>query len=365
VIETRAPGKLFVAGEYAVVEPGYPAVLIAVDRFVTVRLAPSVGRGRLISDQFGHLPVVWRRDGDRLVVERDQRPFDYVLSAIRVVESFAVESGRRLAFYDLSIESELDDRSGRKFGLGSSAAVTVATVTALDRFYDLRLDELSLLKLALLATIDVNPLASGGDVAASLFGGWIAFSSPDRAWVRGGADERGIVDLVATEWPGLSIRRLAPLTGGRLVVGWTGEPASTSQLVDSIQGRKEQEDSHYESFLEDSRACVDALVDAFDRDDLPAAQSQLHRARRLLVRLGVSSGIPIETPALTVLCDSAELVGAAAKSSGAGGGDCGIVLADASTDVDAMFRQWELADIRRLSLHVHGDGEMKPARNGA
>lgn len=357
MIEVSAPGKLFIAGEYAVVEPGYPAVLIAVDRFVTVTLESSAGQGRLISDQFGRLPVVWRRDGDRLVIDRDQRPFDYVLSAIRVVEAYATRSGRALAFYDLAIRSELDDRSGRKFGLGSSAAVTVATVSALDRFYDLGLDELSRLKLALLATIGVNPLASGGDVAASLYGGWITFASPDREWVARRTEETDVVSLVHEDWPGLAVRRLNPLSGGRLVVGWTGEPASTAQLVDGIQRRKRQEDSHYGAFLADSRDCVDSLVAAFDADDLAAAQAQLHRARRLLVRLGVSVGISIETPDLTLLCDSAEYVGAAAKSSGAGGGDCGIVLADESTDLDPMFRQWELGDIRRLSLHVHAGPE--------
>ena len=35
-IVSRAPGKLYIAGEYAVVEPGHPAILVAVDRFVTV-----------------------------------------------------------------------------------------------------------------------------------------------------------------------------------------------------------------------------------------------------------------------------------------------------------------------------------------
>ncbi len=360
MIRVSAPGKLFIAGEYAVVEPGYPAVLIAVDRFVTVTLEPTADRGRLISDQFGQLPVVWRREGDRLVIDRDQRPFDYVLSAIRVVEAFATQTGRNLSFYDLEITSELDDRSGRKFGLGSSAAVTVATVSALDRLYDLRLDDLSRLKLALLATVSVNPLASGGDVAASMYGGWITFSSPDREWLARRVGENPVADVVASEWPGLAVRRLPPLSDARLVVGWTGEPASTAQLVDSIQRRKRQQDSHYESFLDDSRSCVDALVDAFDRDDLAEAQRQLRRARRLLVRLGVTVGIPIETPDLTVLCDSAEAVGAAAKSSGAGGGDCGIVLADGTTDLDPMFRQWELADIRRLSLHVHAGSETTP-----
>ncbi len=42
MIETRAPGKLFIAGEYAVVEAGEPAVLVAVDRFLYVRLHERV-----------------------------------------------------------------------------------------------------------------------------------------------------------------------------------------------------------------------------------------------------------------------------------------------------------------------------------
>ena len=38
MIQAKAPGKLYIAGEYAVTEPGYKSVLIAVDRFVTALL---------------------------------------------------------------------------------------------------------------------------------------------------------------------------------------------------------------------------------------------------------------------------------------------------------------------------------------
>src|SRR5699024_11798407 len=77
--------------------------------------------------------------------------------------------------------SELEDTGGRKFGLGSSAAVTVAMIAALDEFYTLGLTQLERFKLALLATIAVSPRASGGDLAASTFGGWIRYTSPDRS----------------------------------------------------------------------------------------------------------------------------------------------------------------------------------------
>ena len=42
MIQVKAPGKLYVAGEYAVTEPGYKSVLIAVDRFVTASIEASM-----------------------------------------------------------------------------------------------------------------------------------------------------------------------------------------------------------------------------------------------------------------------------------------------------------------------------------
>ena len=38
MIVSKAPGKLFIAGEYAVVEPGHTGILVAVDKFITVIL---------------------------------------------------------------------------------------------------------------------------------------------------------------------------------------------------------------------------------------------------------------------------------------------------------------------------------------
>ena len=40
-VVTKVPGKLFLAGEYAVVESGNPAVIAAVDRYLTVSIECS------------------------------------------------------------------------------------------------------------------------------------------------------------------------------------------------------------------------------------------------------------------------------------------------------------------------------------
>src|SRR5699024_7175498 len=178
MIETRAPGKLYIAGEYAVVSPGQPAVLVAVDRCIAVRLTESEGAGRIHSSEYGQAPLVWRREQDGEAIILEHRPADYVLSAIAAVEELRAARGAAPRYFDLNISSELDDADGRKFGLGSSGAVTVATIAALNRFYSLGLTPTERFKLALLATIAISPNASGGDLAASTFGGWIRYSSP-------------------------------------------------------------------------------------------------------------------------------------------------------------------------------------------
>jgi len=353
MIEIKAPGKLFVAGEYAVVEPGHPSILVAVDRCVTVRLEASEHEGRIFSDQYGRAPIIWRRNRNGVVVDHEERPLDHVLSAVSTMEALVAELGVAPKFSALSITSELDDESGRKFGLGSSAAVTTATVRALDEFYQLDLTRTQMLKLAILATIDVAPAASGGDLAASMFGGWLRYTSPDRARLRELRHQSGVLAALRDPWAELGLERLSPPTSLRLLVGWTGEPASTTRLVDELQSRKWAESAHYTAFLTASRAAVDALTIGLNDDDPALVLGAVRSARATLAGLGRDAGVDIETAALAQLCDAAERLGGAAKSSGAGGGDCGIAFIGQSVSTTALEDDWSAHGIERLPLTVH------------
>ncbi|MDQ1216092.1 phosphomevalonate kinase [Microbacterium arborescens] len=363
-IVAHAPGKLFIAGEYAVVSPGEPSVLIAVDRYLTVSLTESVDAGSIHSPEYSRMPVRWTRGQDGLTLDREHHPYDYVIAAIEACEGLRAERGLRPRFFDLYIESGLDDPSGRKFGLGSSAAVTVATIAAIDEFYGFELGARGRYELAMLATIAVAPHASGGDVAASTYGGWIGYRSPDRDRLRAARAQHGVGAVLGSEaWDGAEIIRLTPPSGLALLVGWTGHPASTERLVSGVsRGTNVAGDAHT-GFLDASRECVSDLwralagrgPDAPDRavsdDDL--ALDAIRRNRRLLQGLGARTGVTIETERLRILCNAAEAIGAAGKPSGAGGGDCGIVLAPADADVAGMLRVWETNDIRHLTIGVH------------
>lgn len=353
-ITARAPGKLFIAGEYAVVTPGEPSVLVAVDRYLTVSLTESTGGGTIHSPEYGRLPLRWTRADDGLRVDPEHHPYDYVLSAITVADQLRNDLGIAPRFFDLRIDSGLDDVSGRKFGLGSSAAVTVATLRAIDEFLGLGLDRGDIFRLALLATIRVAPTASGGDLAASTFGGWIGYRAPDRALLAERAATLSVAALLRDDaWAELEIVRLPPPDGLRFLVGWTGEPASTERLVDAVGRGTRAGAVDHPAFVLDSRACVGELWEALRTGDDDTTLAALRRARRLLQRLGAQADLPIETPQLAALCELAERAGAAAKPSGAGGGDCGIVLAPPSADIPGLLRAWEAHDIRHLTVSVH------------
>uniref|UniRef100_UPI000D1B8FB9 phosphomevalonate kinase n=1 Tax=Streptomyces sp. rh34 TaxID=2034272 RepID=UPI000D1B8FB9 len=207
-VTRHAPGKLFAAGEYAVVEPGNPAILVAVDRQVsaTVTAAGSAGADVVVTSDLLTQEVRLRWHGDRLtgLGPGDDRlaheALAHVVSAVEVTDRLRAERGLPASALHITIGSRLHDR-GRKYGLGSSGAVTVATVEATAAYRGMELPPEARFRLALLATARIDPGPSGGDLAASTWGGWIAYRAPDRGAVLESARRRGVEETLRVPWP--------------------------------------------------------------------------------------------------------------------------------------------------------------------
>ncbi len=360
----RAPGKLFVAGEYAVVDPGNPAVLVAVDRYITVTVSGRPGAGVEISSDLGPRGVRWQWQDGRLDPygaddEQGARTgLAHVVAATETVARLLAERGLAVPAFTLSVESGLHD-NGTKYGLGSSGAVTVATVAAVAAFSGLDLSHDERFRLAMLATAGIDPRASGGDLAASTWGGWIAYQAPDRPAVLDLARRQGIEEALRAPWPGFAVRRLPEPKGLSLEVGWTGQPASTAALVSDLDRRRAWRGSaSHHRFVETTTDCVRALTDALEQGDRQGLLDQIRRARQELARLDDEVGLGIFTTELTALCDAAEAVGGAAKPSGAGGGDCGIALLDseASREIAHVREQWAAAGVLPLPIRPAAEG---------
>ncbi len=349
-----APGKLFIAGEHAVLRAGEPAILIAVDRGIDVVVTESAGAGGSIhAPGFAAASATWRREADAVVVNDPAAAFRYLTAVMEVVEALRLERGCTRRDYTLEVYSRLDDDSGRKYGLGSSAAVTAAAVSALDILYGLELSPLQRFQLGYLATLRVAPSASGGDLAASTFGGWVGYRGADRTRLR--VDPAVGLDAFFTDdvWAGLEISAL-PASGLTLAVGWTGTPASTAAMVDRMRAHRET--PAFSRFVEDSRATVTELGRALNAHDTTGTLTTVRRARVLLRELGAAAGVVLETPALAALADAADALGGAGKPSGAGGGDCGIALLPTAVETLTLEGLWHDAGVVPLALEAHAEG---------
>src|SRR5699024_3547607 len=160
------------------------------------------------------------------VSEKLDKPLHSIMAGIKITEQYEQSLGKKMRSYHLKIDSELDSPDGRKYGLGASAAVTVATVKALCAFYNLPVSKDKLFKLAAIADFEVQGNGALGDIAASVYGGYIAYHSFDREWLKLARNEYTLNELVQLKWPQLKIEALNPPVDLNLLIGWTGSPAS-------------------------------------------------------------------------------------------------------------------------------------------
>lgn len=350
-VVARVPGKLFLAGEYAVVEPGQPALIMAVDRYLSVTVTSSA-QAWVHSDQHPKVYVPWERKGQEIVVAVSHS-YELIVEAMRVVETYLREKGWPVeGLYRLEVTSQLDDaQTGIKYGLGSSGAVTVATVKAVLLHYAYPVEPALVYKLAALTQISLGKTGSLGDIAASSYGGLILYQSCDRAFLAQALQDHSLTQVVEMDWKGWQVEAVDLPASVKILVGWTGAAASTDALVEEATTSEAilTMDS-YETFLAASRNCVMDLVIACRQKDTEDIKLALRTNRRILQAFAQERQLVIETPALALLCRLAEEEGAAAKTSGAGGGDCGICLVEEKQQIENIAQAWERAGIVLLPL---------------
>lgn len=353
-VQTKAPGKLYIAGEYAVVEPGHSAIITSIDRFVTTHISPSAtNQGSINSVGFTEKPVTWTRVNNQVELDDSADNLKYVLSTIHTTEAYLVETGISLVPFDLRIESELDDEHGEKLGLGSSGAVTVATVKALLEFYGVDVKDLLVFKLSVLAQMNLDINSSFGDIAAITYTGWIQYTSFDCNYVRQFRADHLITDTIEAYWPKMIIKRMKVKRNINFLVGWTGSPASSHDLVGAVQDKKEQTTERYNNFLEESNASVALLTIGLEEGNPTKIKDAINRNRKALLEMGKDTNVVIETPLLIKLCEIAKKHGSPAKTSGAGGGDSGIAFIFSKKQIKPLIDEWKKHSITQLPLHVY------------
>jgi phosphomevalonate kinase len=354
----KVPGKLLIAGEYAILEPKQKAIVVAVNRYITAYIEPS-NQNQLLLPQLGLDHVTWGLGEERVQFNVNEPRLKFIQSSITITNQFLKENAYTLQPFRLTIKSELDDPStGMKYGLGSSAAVVVAVISAMLSLYDKGKEQplQKVFKLAAIAHLLSQKNGSGVDIAASTFGGWIGYSSYHPSWVlKELVRMKNLTRFIEKPWPNLYITRLNPPEKLTLAVGWTKEPAATAPMINKVKEYKDSNSGAYSRFLEQSSISVNRLLSSFKEKDCNRAVSSLERCRQTLLQLGNQAGITIETAKLKELSELAQDFGSG-KSSGAGGGDCGIAFLHDERKLKALHKAWGNAGIFPLNLTISETG---------
>lgn len=309
-------GKLYWAGEYAILEPGQLALIKAIPIYMTAEIKAS-NNYRLYSDMFSY-SVDLRPDSSYTLIQE----------TVALVEEYLTAQGVELQPFSLDIRGKME-REGKKFGLGSSGSVVVLVIKAMLAFYERLADRELLFKLASTVLLKRGDNGSMGDIACIVSEGLVLYQSFNRKKVADWLEKEELQAVLARDW-GFSIRSVEQVLKFDFLVGWTKEVAVSSHMVKQIK------DNMNSSFLQASKETVANLVKALEVGQEENIIDLLEQASQLLE--GLSS--EIYTPSLRQLKNASRDLKAVAKSSGAGGGDCGIALSFDQDSTTLLKKRW-------------------------
>ena len=280
-------------GEHAVLH-GRRALVCAIDQRMTVEVFPFDG-----AQDRQKVEKVLRIDSDLGTYEspldqlEDHPDFRFVLDAVR---QYPLEQG---------IELKITSDFASDIGFGSSAAVTVATHAALMNFPRSRtsatkdcraggetplFNKMDLFKRCLATVHRVQGRGSGSDLAASVFGGVVAYRA-----------EPLEIHPIAESFP--------------LTAVYSGSKMKTADVIRYLEEKRALNPEYFEKIFDRMDASVGEVI-----EDFPMLGKNLILNQKLMEEMGLCNA------ALAEIISIFQTLETPAKISGSGLGDCAIGL---------------------------------------
>ena len=287
-VQASAPGSLMLMGEHAVLR-GQPAIVCAISKRMKVNLTPRADDEVLLHSALGKHQTTL----DELAPNDS---FRFVLGAIRACRE------------ELQQGFELDIRSGmsHQMGLGTSAAVTVATLAALTGAQGQKLDLRRLLDTSVkIVRKAQGGVGSGADVAASTYGGCLRYFAESQEAV------------------------VLP-TAPKLTVLYSGSKMATPEVIAIVEENRKNQPEIFSK--------LEAVIgDIVQRAFAAAAQEDWETVGELMdIHQGMMDAMGVNNAELSELVyalrEDPNILGS--KISGSGLGDCVVGLGK------AMRREW-------------------------
>ncbi len=297
-------------GEHAVLQGGQ-ALVAAINRRITLSLTARTDDKVIINS------AVFGSYQSTITTLTENKKFAFVIAAIKQYQADLT--------HGLSIE--ITSNFAANLGLGSSAAVTVATLAAVRTYLKQPLDSTILIKQGCQVIRQVQGLGSGADIAAAVLGGMVGYRN----------------DPLQTQ----SYSHLPTIA-----LIYSGNKIPTAEVVSHLNELWRDSPQEYRSQLTAIAECADRGCEAAAVAGWQQLAQQMKNQQKLMTTLQLSNASLDE-----IVTQLNALPGVmAAKISGAGLGDCVIALGQLAPNSFPRDERQRAMGIRQLDVSLTSQG---------
>jgi mevalonate kinase len=307
-IQVSAPGSLMLLGEHAVLR-GESALVAAINQRIRVELTPNqdaqIQIHSALGEHIGSLGAIG-----------DHPKLRFVLAAIGAHEQ-SISTG-----FDLRISAPFSDQ----VGFGSSAAVSVAVHGALLRWIEGAMPTQEHLFRQALATMrSVQGRGSGADIAASVYGGVVAYR----------------MDAIDEVFP-----IATPISAI-----YCGYKCATPEVLARMEEAYAQDPAHYDALYKRIGACADQGIRGLRAGDLQEVARAMELQQTCMVELGLNTAELDEIVAAMQPLNGLS----GTKISGSGLGDCVVAFGSLPEDTLEAYARYVLMTSPEGCVEVTSD----------
>jgi mevalonate kinase len=307
-----APATLKLLGEYAVLYD-HLAIACAVNYRITAVIKPRSDNKIIITSSIGN--------------------YETTIDSLCIIPALSFVSASLLHFKQSlpgGCEITIKEQFSATLGLGSSAAVTVACLAAITMWLKLELSELELLKIAHKVVLQVQKIASGIDLAASIFGGIISYCKEPLA----------VTKLVSNP---------------KLSLVYSGKKTTTAKSISLVSDNFNSLNHIEKAIYNLIGDCTQEAVPLFIANDWRKLGLLFNIHHGLQEALG--TGTEMLSQIVYKLRDCPGIFGA--KISGSGFGDCAIGLGEIATDTFPQNGQQNTLGIKQIPITISNAGVIR------
>ena len=304
-VESTAPGKVFLSGEYFVLD-GALATIMSTKQRVKVTIEDQTDVDNMFYCSVIDQCFPFNVNNSYQIKWLDEDPGEFGLFLELSIKRMRVKPNNTL----FTIDSNDLYFQGTKIGLGSSAAISVAVLNAINNFYGLKLSGYDLINNSMeLHKLHQGKNGSGLDIISS---------HADSNLIECSKNMLSKHKWNALDWPkNLIIKGII-----------TSQQSSTSSMIEKYNIAKHNNSRNFKNLYSQMTKILEEFSEVWHQGNSSDILNLLKKQNILIKQLDHDFGLGIYTQEHNKILDLADSVDLFYKPSGAGGGDLGVIISD-------------------------------------